>query len=159
MKKTLDALKKAKNNAFKTELNNRWERLKAGFQSYMKTKDPITLQITPILEFLREIYGHYFNAKLVQDGSDSDVHSKKFVLNKLKLESKNLWDLALQSITTNGKVGRSGNLSMNRYLEEFPGLVHFIYIDRNKHTVTMPIMDYTRDESLHLTKRKVSTIL
>jgi len=47
------------------------------------------------------------------------------------------------------------SLTINKYLEEFPGLVHFLYIDRFNHRITAPSLDFTSEETTSLTKKKV----
>lgn len=47
------------------------------------------------------------------------------------------------------------SLTINKYLEEFPGLVHFMYIDRSNHRVTAPSLDFSSEETITLTKKKV----
>lgn len=47
------------------------------------------------------------------------------------------------------------SLTINKYLEEFPGLVHFLYIDRTNHRVTAPSLDFNSEETVTLTKKKV----
>ncbi|XP_039282993.1 uncharacterized protein LOC120348844 [Nilaparvata lugens] len=46
-------------------------------------------------------------------------------------------------------------LSINKYLEEFPGLVHFLYIDRVDHRLTAPSLDFSSEETNNLTKIKI----
>jgi len=46
-------------------------------------------------------------------------------------------------------------LNINKYLEEFPGLVHFIYIDRMSHRMIAPGLEFASQETLELTKKKV----
>ncbi|KAJ8686941.1 hypothetical protein QAD02_022735 [Eretmocerus hayati] len=50
-------------------------------------------------------------------------------------------------------------LTINKYLEEFPGLVHFIYIDRTTHRLTAPSIDFTNSETLALTLKKIWTMV
>nr|CAD7199945.1 unnamed protein product [Timema douglasi] len=47
------------------------------------------------------------------------------------------------------------SLTINKYLEEFPGLVHFLYIDRTNHRVTAPSLDFSSEETMSLTKKKI----
>ncbi|XP_046688506.1 Hermansky-Pudlak syndrome 1 protein homolog, partial [Homalodisca vitripennis] len=47
------------------------------------------------------------------------------------------------------------SLTINKYLEEFPGLVHFLYIDRTNHRVTAPSLDFSSEETVTLTKKKI----
>ncbi|KAJ8937389.1 hypothetical protein NQ318_015469 [Aromia moschata] len=46
------------------------------------------------------------------------------------------------------------SLTINKYLEEFPGLVHFLYIDRTTHRVTVPSLDLTTEEGLFTKKKR-----
>ncbi|XP_059484019.1 BLOC-3 complex member HPS1 [Neocloeon triangulifer] len=55
----------------------------------------------------------------------------------------------------NFTLGSRATLSINKYLEEFPGLVHFLYIDRTNHRVTTPSLDFSSEETMSLTKRKI----
>jgi len=49
-------------------------------------------------------------------------------------------------------------LNINKYLEEFPGLVHFIYVDRMSHRMIAPGLEFASQETLELTKKKVKGI-
>ncbi|XP_069187903.1 BLOC-3 complex member HPS1 isoform X2 [Procambarus clarkii] len=54
---------------------------------------------------------------------------------------------ALRNMT----LGCRSSLTINKYLEEFPGLVHFLYVDRSSHQLTSPTLltdesgDFTND--------------
>jgi len=49
-------------------------------------------------------------------------------------------------------------LNINKYLEEFPGLVHFIYVDRMSHRMIAPGLEFASQETLELTKKKVKKL-
>lgn len=49
------------------------------------------------------------------------------------------------------------NFSMMTYLEEFPGLIHFIHIDRSNGRVTAPNIDITAENTSLNLKKKVQT--
>lgn len=52
------------------------------------------------------------------------------------------------------------NFSMTSYLEEFPGLVHFIHVDRSIHRVTAPnIETYSEDNLANLQKKVTLSLL
>lgn len=53
---------------------------------------------------------------------------------------------ALRNMT----LGCRSSLTINKYLEEFPGLVHFLYVDRSTHQLTSPTL--LTDEVGDLTK-------
>lgn len=76
-------------------------------------------------------------------------------MEKIKSDTEDFWEFLKVKANRNVTMGAKDTLTINKYLEEFPGLVHFIYIDRNKHMVTMPALDYTREDSVKLTKKKI----
>lgn len=55
----------------------------------------------------------------------------------------------------NFTLGSRASLSINKYLEEFPGLVHFLYIDRTSHRITAPTLDFHSQQTITLTKKKI----
>ncbi|ODM97047.1 Hermansky-Pudlak syndrome 1 protein [Orchesella cincta] len=139
-KKILDLLKKQKNLHIRAEVSSRWDRFRSGFQQYLKTKDQLTVQTTPMVDVYREAFRNYYSwgvdkGKLGQfwDG----------------VKTNDFWSL----FSTSFNLDVRNNLS--KYLEDFPGLVHFVYVDRNRHIVTTPSFDYRRDDSVKLTKTKI----
>lgn len=51
------------------------------------------------------------------------------------------------------------NSTMSSYLEEFAGLVHFIFIDRQRGTCFTPNIDMTAKETSSLIKKKVWSMI
>lgn len=140
-KRILDLLKKQKNLHIRSEISTRWDRFKNGFQQYMKTKEQITVQASPLVDVYREALRTYYNWS-------ADRVKLASVWNTIKVDA--FWSMFSPSL---GLEVRNNNLT--KYLEEFPGLVHFVYVDRSRHVVTTPSFDYRRDDSIKLTKTKV----
>lgn len=142
-KKILELLKKQKNLHVRSEISVRWDRFKNGFQQFLKSKDQITVQASPLVDVYREAFRTYYNW-----GND------KLKLNQVwdNIKTDGFWGLFSTSLSLDV---RNNNLS--KYLEDFPGLVHFVYVDRNRHVVTTPSFDYRRDDSIKLTKTKVNS--
>jgi hypothetical protein len=150
----MDLLKKQKNTGLRNELSSRWERFKLGFIQYIRTKDSISLQLSPITDILRETFRTYFSEKEIMKGlTDSQLET---VRQKVQRDTVDFWDFLKVKASRNTTLGAKNTLTIDKYLEEFPGLVHFIYVDRSQHYVTMPALDFSRDESVKLTRKKVS---
>ena len=66
-----------------------------------------------------------------------DVATEKMTPYCHFLEAKALRNLTL---------GCRSTLTINKYLEEFPGLVHFLYVDRSTHQLTAPTFSIERME-------------
>lgn len=75
----------------------------------------------------------------------------------LRLKTKSSRRSSGNSTRTSLLLESRESLFINKYLEEFPGLVHFIYVDRNKHSVILPVVDFSKEETIKLTKPKVCT--
>lgn len=154
-KKILDLLKKQKNMTVRNELSICWDRFKSRFNQYIKTKDVLHLHITPLIDFYCKLFKVYFNKKEFLKGTilnDLDLISNKIqsdisdFLTFLQVKAYGNFDTILET---------KDSETVNKYLEEFPGLVHFIFIDRNRHYVTLPSLTNCKDE-VKLTKQKVS---
>jgi len=154
VKKIMEFLKKQKNLGIRNEFISRWDRFRAGFAQYLRTRDPISLQLSPITDILRETFRTYFSEKEVLRGITED--QLEVVRQKIHRETKDFWDFLKVKASRNTTLGCKNTLTIDKYLEEFPGLVHFIYVDRNQHWVTMPALDFNRDETVKLTRKKVS---
>jgi len=152
-KKVMEHLKKHKNTIARSDLLGRWERFKTGFQQYVKSKDPINLQLSPLTDIFRDTFRSYFNESEVVKGMPETV--LKSIWKQIQGDTADFWDFLKVKSVRNTTMGARHNLPINKYLEEFPGLVHFIYIDRNEHWVTMPSLDFGKNETVKLTKKKV----
>lgn len=184
-------LKKHKNLNLRNELGTRWDRFRTGFQQYLKSKEPITVQAMPLVDIFREIFRIYFNNErfLSPSPPPNESSSGKFfsiskqqqkqssppplspldmVWKQIKTDTDDFWGfLRLKTKSSRRSSGNSTRTSLllesreslfiNKYLEEFPGLVHFIYVDRNKHSVILPVVDFSKEETIKLTKPKVCT--
>jgi len=156
-KKLQDLLKKQKCLNLRNEIGTRWDRFKAGFQLYLKSKDSISVQTSPMIDIYREVFRSYFNEKMLQIEEDKPQLLDS-IWRQIKSDTDDFWGFLKVKANQNLSMECTDSLSINKYLEEFPGLVHFIYIDRNKHTVIMPTMDFSREETVRLTKSKVFEI-
>ena len=152
-KKIMDLLKKQKNMPMRNEFSSRWERFRVGFNQYIRTRDPISLQLSPITDVLREIFRAYFSEKELLKGITEG--QLEVVRQKIQHDTEDFWDFLKVKASRNTTLGSKNTLTIDKYLEEFPGLVHFIYVDRNQHWVTMPALDFSRDETVKLTRKKV----
>ncbi|OXA60249.1 Hermansky-Pudlak syndrome 1 protein homolog isoform X2 [Folsomia candida] len=188
-KRLQELLKKHKNLNLRNELGTRWDRFRTGFQQYLKSKEPITVQAMPLVDIFREIFRIYFNNErfLSPSPPPNESSSGKFfsiskqqqkqssppplspldmVWKQIKTDTDDFWGfLRLKTKSSRRSSGNSTRTSLllesreslfiNKYLEEFPGLVHFIYVDRNKHSVILPVVDFSKEETIKLTKPKI----
>jgi len=137
----------------RSDLLARWDRFKTGFQQYLKSKDAIHLQLGPLADIFRDTFRSYFNETEVVKGIPESV--LKSIWKQIQVDTADFWDFLKVKSIRNTTLGARQNLPINKYLEEFPGLVHFIYIDRNEHWVTMPALDFGKDDTVRLTKKKI----
>ncbi|CAG7718726.1 unnamed protein product [Allacma fusca] len=152
MKKIADLLKKQKNLVLKNELNTRWLRFKTGFQLYLKTKDTISVQVNPIIDALIGALRIYFNEQQLIYDNPKVLQPLTAAWNKAKVDTREFWDCQ-KAVPRVMSIGTRQTL--NKYMEEFPGLVHFIYVDRDRHAATLPSLDSAIDDAVKLTKRKI----
>lgn len=161
------------------------DRFKLGFQLYSKTKESISVQTMPLVDVCREIFRTYFgnNAKFLTLspteksflGGAPKIPPLDMIWRQMTTDTEDFWGfLRLKAKSGGGESGGGTsspspktsllmesreNLSINKYLEEFPGLVHFIYVDRNRHSVILPSVDFSKEETVKLTKSKVRRIV
>ncbi|XP_078033269.1 Hermansky-Pudlak syndrome 1 protein isoform X2 [Augochlora pura] len=161
MKKALDGIKKNRANVSndvdmcQRRLQVKWEFVRKKYMDLLKSRDPESvLQIesntSGFTDNLKELYRlTCFDKNFLKQGIDVLTTVGRLVRQKLNDFSDFLKVKALKNFTL------GSSLTINKYLEEFPGLVHFIYIDRTTHRLTAPTLDFTNPETLTLTTKKI----
>ncbi|XP_066252469.1 BLOC-3 complex member HPS1 isoform X2 [Euwallacea similis] len=145
-----DAIKKTKMKSLNNEhkkLLVKWDVLKGKYKDYLKsTNDEDLLRAETLsmgfLDNLKELY-----SATVSDNSVlkcSATHVEPVIPNVAE---------ALGDFGEYFKVKGMKNFSLGSYLEEFPGLVHFLYIDRNTHRVTTPSLDMDAEKAEFIRER------
>lgn len=158
MKHALDALKKAKYN--KNDIENsikkftsKWDILKKKYLDLFKTFEKelivkIESNIPCFVESLKELFKlTCFDCTTLEHGLQRISEISGMVESRL-LEFIEFLQVKAQR-----------NFTMTSYLEEFPGLVHFIHIDRSSGRVTAPHLDFTVPEKSMVSRDKVSAFL
>ncbi|XP_055912010.1 BLOC-3 complex member HPS1 [Eupeodes corollae] len=143
VKQTLDALKKAKLRGDEIESSHKkfaskWENIKKMFSEYFKNYDKeiavrIESNIPPFLEDLKSLF------------TCTCCDSSHIALEQIP-EVASFVEGKLLEFSEFLSVKAERNLNIESYLEEFPGLVHFIYINRTKGTMIAP--DLTKEEKM-----------
>ncbi|XKL59651.1 hypothetical protein PGB90_000667 [Kerria lacca] len=126
------SLSKLHSNTIKS-IVKKWEPIKKKYQDYLKSHNTDLLQkmdstIENIVSLLRNMYSN-----CVMDNAVASVNHDTVLL----------------------ILHHKSTLSINKYLEEFPGLVHFLYIDRITHRFVAPHLDFSSQETTNLTKKKI----
>ncbi|XP_015585402.1 Hermansky-Pudlak syndrome 1 protein homolog isoform X1 [Cephus cinctus] len=163
LKKALDGIKKNRAHVSndvdmcQRRLQVKWEFVRKKYMDLLKSRDPESiLQIesntSGFIETMKELFRlTCFDNNFLKQGTDVIVTVSRLVRQKLNDFSDFLKVKALKNFT----LGSRTSLTINKYLEEFPGLVHFIYIDRTTHRLTTPTLDFTNPETLALTTKKI----
>ncbi|CAG9815580.1 unnamed protein product [Phaedon cochleariae] len=150
-RKLNDSLKKNKNSAIENshkQIVKKWEIIKKKYQDYLKNDSEESLLRAEtlglgFLENLKEILGFTSVDESVLNSSvDYIKEVSSGVIEKLETYEEFL------------NVKSINNFSLGSYLEEFPGLVHFLYIDRNTHRITTPSLEFSTEEQL-FNKKKI----
>ncbi|XP_067012194.1 BLOC-3 complex member HPS1 [Anabrus simplex] len=162
MKKIFDGQKKSRSSRAELEsclrkLQNRWEFIRKKYIEYMKTNEldcivRIESTTSGFIDSLKELLQLVcWDVSAATQGRDVIQGVVSLVKHKLSDFSNFLKVKALRNFT----LGSRASLTINKYLEEFPGLVHFMYIDRTNHRVTAPSLDFNSEETISLTKKKI----
>lgn len=159
MKRAFDGLKKTTKivESCLKLLRTKWDGLRKKYLEFLKTPDPVCLMriessTTSFIDCLKNLH----RLTCLNEAILSEHHSliqgvHKDVRHRLQDFSDFLRVKALRNFT----LGSRASLTINKYLEEFPGLVHFLYIDRNTHRLTAPSLDFSSEDTTFLTKKKI----
>ncbi|KAJ8985700.1 hypothetical protein NQ317_014349 [Molorchus minor] len=145
-----DSLKKNKNAVIENshkQLMKKWEVIRKKYQEYLKNgSDEALLRAETLalgfLENLKELLGlTSVDGSILNSSVKYACAAAKIVQDKM-----NAYDEFFEN--------EEDSLTINKYLEEFPGLVHFLYVDRTTHRLTTPTMNFSTEEGL-FTKKKI----
>lgn len=160
VKKLNDGLKKAKNSSLELsykQLLKKWEYMRKKYVEFIKTHSNGSLlnaesSTMGVLDTLKELlHLTAFDNSVLNSTQACVKEITKNVSGKLESFNEFFKAKALRNFT----LGSRDSLTINKYLEEFPGLVHFLYIDRTTHRVTTPTLDFSSPETINLTKKKI----
>ncbi|XP_070155051.1 BLOC-3 complex member HPS1 isoform X2 [Polyergus mexicanus] len=161
IRKVLEGIKKNRSNVSndvdmcQKRLQAKWDFLRKKYSDLLRSRDlevvlQIEANISGFLETLKELLRlTCFDRNFLKQGVDVLTTVGRLVRQKLNDFSDFLKVKALKNFTL------GSSLTINKYLEEFPGLVHFIYIDRTTHRLVAPTLDFTSTETLALTMKKI----
>lgn len=166
VKKVFDGYKKTKNcrpevDSCIKKLQNQWDSMKKKYIEYIKTGElncivRVESITTSFTDCLKDLLSYTcWDSSVTTHGRDSVVAVTSLVKHKLADFSNFLKVKALRNFT----MGSRASLTINKYLEEFPGLVHFMYIDRSNHHITAPSLDFNSEETITLTKNKIWSMI
>nr|CAD7587257.1 unnamed protein product [Timema genevievae] len=164
MKKVLESFRKnrptkAEHQSCQSKLQSQWEFIRKKYMEYMKTLDTdcilrVESSTNYFVDTLKELLRFTcFNPGALLMGRTALLSVVEGVRHQLADFSEFLKPcpcLVLSLI-----MSTRSSLTINKYLEEFPGLVHFLYIDRTNHRVTAPSLDFSSEETMSLTKKKI----
>ncbi|PNF40203.1 hypothetical protein B7P43_G08272 [Cryptotermes secundus] len=166
IKKVFEGLKKIRHIRPEVEncqrkLHSKWDFMRKKYLEYIKTTDSecllrVEASTAPFMQDLKELLQlTCFDNKMIDIGRDAVLAVASTVKHRLSDFSSFLKVKALRNFT----LGSRASLTINKYLEEFPGLVHFLYIDRFNHRITAPSLDFNSEETTSLTKKKIWTMV
>ncbi|KAG8320508.1 hybrid polyketide synthetase [Homalodisca vitripennis] len=161
MKRIFDSLKKNKNQntpqieTVTKQLHSKWDQLRKKFQEVLKEKegalgiDALSANLHVLLRTLLRL------TCLDRTGLERGSEAAELVTQQVRASLTDFTAFLKVKAIRNFSLGSRTSLTINKYLEEFPGLVHFLYIDRTNHRVTAPSLDFSSEETVTLTKKKI----
>ncbi|XP_011296705.1 Hermansky-Pudlak syndrome 1 protein homolog [Fopius arisanus] len=167
IKKTVDGIKKNRGHVgsdvdmCQRRLQVKWEFVRKKYLELFKSRDPeailqIESNISGFIDTMKDLFRlTCFSRSFLKNGNDVVLTVCRLVKQKFNDFSGFLRVKAIKNFTLRSRT----SLTINKYLEEFPGLVHFIYIDRTTHRLTAPTLDFTNPETLALTTKKIWSMI
>ncbi|XP_071448047.1 BLOC-3 complex member HPS1 [Hetaerina americana] len=138
-------------------LRSCWEFIRKKYLEYLRTREPdCILRIESSTPAFSDALREVFKAGCLEIGLLS--RDKEALLSAVETVREGMapfGDFLKVKALRNFTLGSRASLTINKYLEEFPGLVHFIYVDRSTHRVTTPSLDFSSQETITLTKKKI----
>ncbi|XP_050304162.1 uncharacterized protein LOC126741666 isoform X2 [Anthonomus grandis grandis] len=150
MKKLNDGLKKCKIKSVESphrQIMKKWDVLKEKYKEYLRTTsdEPILRAETLALSFLdnlKNIYSISLSDELTLKTSAAHIEP---AIPKLKDNLAIFKDFFIAKGIK--------NFTLGSYLEDFPGLVHFLHVDRNTHRVTTPCLDMQAEKAQYIQEK------
>lgn len=134
----------------------KWELVRKKYEEYVKNRNADSLQkvdstVDSIIASLRSTYSNcVLNISAVNANHNAVLPIFLNVQNSLQEFAE-----IFKTSSNNFVLGTKSTFGINKYLEEFPGLVHFIYVDRLNHRFVAPTLDFSSSETNSLTKKKI----
>lgn len=167
IKKTIDGIKKNRGNVgndvdmCQRRMQVKWEFFRKKYVDLLKSWDQesvlqIESNMNGFIITMKELFKlTCFNKKFLKHGIDIVLTVSQLVKKKFNAFNDFLKVKAIKNFTLDSRT----SLTINKYLEEFPGLVHFIYINRTTNRLIAPTLDFTNPETLALTTKKIWTMV
>ncbi|XP_071948590.1 BLOC-3 complex member HPS1-like isoform X2 [Antedon mediterranea] len=102
--------------------------------------EPMTPRLESAVSELKRILRTIFRLKYLSPKHSGPLYEK--TLDSVQKHTANHLCLYQQYLT----VKAQRNITMTTYLEKFPGLIHFVYIDRTADLITAPAVNVTKTE-------------
>ncbi|XP_075223124.1 Hermansky-Pudlak syndrome 1 protein isoform X4 [Lycorma delicatula] len=160
VKRIFDSLKKVKNKQevepLTKNLQLKWDQIKKKYSECVKNNEDVGMTLSSsvanLLLSLRQLYQIMCN-------SSTNLPVSHTAVSKIMLQAQkslfNFTDFLQAKAYHNFTLKSRALLTINKYLEEFPGLVHFLYIDRVNHRVTAPFLHFSSEETNLLATKKI----
>ncbi|CAG9772615.1 unnamed protein product [Ceutorhynchus assimilis] len=158
VKKLNDGLRKCKIkscDALHKQLMKKWEVLNMKYKDYLKTNlnESILRAEALAINFLDDLKKLYNCIAMDDSLLTCSTNHISNLFPKVAIDLEVFKDFFKVKGIKNFSLGSRDSLTINKYLERFPGLVHFLYIDRNTHRVTTPSLDMQAEKADFIRER------